>query len=100
MTETLGDWEKPGAGPSRQARDLARRDSLHRELSRLYAEVARIEAELEGRDPLAAWVGRRPASFVLAGLLVGFVGAATSLLFHIVGSLAAQGFPLQVVGST
>lgn len=97
MTETLGDWEQPGRGPH-PGDAVARRDARRRELERLYDEVDRIEAELGIASlPLPAWAGRRPASFVLAGLLVGFVGAAASLLFHMVGALAMQNNPLQVV---
>jgi hypothetical protein len=99
MTETLGEWERPGAGHSPQGDDLARRDALRRDLERLYSEVSRIETALE--DP-----GAQPEGFpsrvviiyhLLAGLLVGFVGAAGSLLFHVVGSLLISQHPLEIV---
>ena len=99
MTETLGEWERPGTGPSPQGDDLARRDALRRDLERLYFEISRIESDLE--DP-----GAQPEGFpsrvviiyhLFTGLLVGFVGAAGSLLFHVVGSLFASQHPLEII---
>jgi len=99
MTETLGEWERPGAGPSPQGDDLARRDALRRDLERLYSEISRLETHLE--DP-----GAQPEGFpsrvvifyhLFAGLLVGFAGASGSLLFHLVGSLLVNQHPLEIV---
>lgn len=99
MTETLGEWERPGALPSPQGDELARRDALRRDLERLYSEISRIESNLE--DP-----GAQPEGFpsrvvliyhLLAGMLVGFVGASGSLLFHVVGSLVVSQHPLELI---
>ena len=98
MTETLGDWERPGTGSTRQTEDLARRDALRRNLERLYSQIAQIETELEGRrEPSILRDDGGPASFLLTGLVVGFIGATASLLFHIIGSLAVGRYPLQLI---
>lgn len=77
--------------------DDARRKQA--ELERLYSEAQRIEAELAaagGRAPYPP-VGYYTAYHVLAGILLGFVGAAASLLFNVVGSLLVGQHPLQLI---
>jgi hypothetical protein len=99
MTETLGEWEQPGPGVSLQSEDLTFRDSTRRELERLYAEVRRIEAALEDHGATPEGLpGRMILTYhALAGLLVGFVSAASSLLFNVVGSLLVREHPLQII---
>jgi hypothetical protein len=96
MTETLGDWEQPGKGPTQQTEAQKRRDALHRDLDRLYGEIGSIETELEGLRGFEPMAGGRRA-FLTTGLLLGIVAGATSLLFSIIGSLALGRHPLQLV---
>jgi hypothetical protein len=84
---TQGEMEK----------DAARRKQA--ELERLYAEAQRIEAELAaagGRSPYPPR-GYYTTYHVLAGILLGFAGAASSLLFNVVGSLLVGQHPLQLI---
>jgi hypothetical protein len=79
--------------------DAERRGGERRaELERLYAEARRIEAELEpGGGPPWPPPGYYTLFHVLAGMLLGFVGAASSLLFNVVGSLLVDQHPLQII---
>jgi hypothetical protein len=98
MTETYGDWERPGTNPGSRLDPVARRDALRRNLDRLYGEVSRIETELGLRKERAEiWGEKGSAPFVVTGLTLGFVGAAASLLFHVIGSLALGRFPLHLI---
>jgi hypothetical protein len=75
----------------------AGREARLRDLERLYAEVRRLEAELEGGTPSWPPRGYYLAFHVVAGMLLGFVGAASSLLFNIIGSLLVGQHPLQLI---
>jgi hypothetical protein len=97
MTETYGDWETPGDGPTRQRDDLARRDTLRRDLSRLYEEMARLEDEIELGSRLGVPERLVFLYNLLAGLAAGFAGATGSLLFNILGSLLVGRHPLEII---
>jgi hypothetical protein len=92
------------------------REATLRELERLRAEVHRLEAELAAPAPPApdraagprqAPGGSRddgwpPPPFyvtyqVLAGCVLGMLGAATSLLFNVVGSVLIGQHPLRLI---
>src|SRR5262249_27780277 len=66
-------------------------------LEELRAEVRRLEAELT--EGAVVWPPRSydTAFHVLAGFVLGIFGAATSLLFHVVGSLLVGPHPLQLI---
>jgi len=76
--------------------EAARRE----ELERLYRRAREIESEL-ARSPGSANAWPPPGYYlpyhVLMGMLLGLVGAAASLLFNIVGSLAVGQHPLQII---
>ena len=98
MTETFGDWEQPPGNPTRPSDDVARRDALRRDLQRHYAEVARLENALDGmsellRPPIRVVV----SDHLLAGVVIGFAGAAGSLLVHILGALLIGMYPLRII---
>jgi len=70
------------------------------ELQKLRAQAVRLETEI------AAEIGGKadwpPKSYyttyhVLAGMVLGFIGAATSLLFNIVGAAMLDKHPLQLI---
>ncbi len=69
-----------------------------RELERLRGEVARLEAELV-ETPLRPWAPSEyyTAYHVLAGMVLGFIGACASLLFNIIGAPIAGEAPFQLV---
>jgi hypothetical protein len=75
----------------------AGRETRLAELERLYAEVRRLEAEVAGGARSWPPRGYYTAYHVLAGMLFGFVGAASSLLFNVVGSLLVGQHPLQLI---
>jgi hypothetical protein len=72
------------------------------ELDRLYEEARRIEAELEEKKPgrpRAPWPpeGYYTPFHVLVGAMLGFVGASSSLLFNVMGSLVIGQHPLELI---
>jgi hypothetical protein len=79
-------------------RDPRRRDHKEQELQRLYEEVSRLEREMAG-VPASSYPpsGYYTPFHVLAGMLLGFVGAAASLIYNIVGSLLVGQHPLQLI---
>lgn len=73
-------------------------EAKRRQLEDLRSEVRRLERELEA-DPAPDW---QPTSYytayhVLAGCVLGMFGAASSLLFNIVGSALVGQHPLQLI---
>ena len=73
-------------------------DAKQRRLMELRAQVQRLEAEL-ATDESAQWPPRSyyTAYHVLAGFVLGMFGAATSLLFNVVGSLLVGQEPLRLI---
>jgi len=72
------------------------------ELGRLRAQVAALEAELlpaPGGDSGATWPPRTyyTTYHLLAGMVLGLIGAAASLLFNIVGAAMLDKHPLQLI---
>ncbi len=69
-----------------------------KELDRLRREAARIELELVQTSD-AAWPprGYYLSYHIMAGMVLGFVGACSSLLFNIVGSVIVEQDPLQLI---
>jgi hypothetical protein len=65
------------------------REAKLRELEQLQAQVQRLEAELGQEATAGQWPPRTyyTAYHVLAGFVLGMFGAATSLLFNVVGAL-------------
>jgi hypothetical protein len=75
------------------------RNALQQRLDELRAEVVRLEGELAAMPEAPPF---KPPSFylayhVLAGFVLGMFGAATSLLFNIVGSVLVGQHPLQLI---
>lgn len=70
-----------------------------RELEQLRQAVRRLEAELAVEQSASAYPPRHYylTYHVLAGFVLGMFGAATSLLFNIVGSLLVGQHPLQLI---
>jgi hypothetical protein len=75
------------------------REAKQRQLEQLQAQVRQIEAELEAEQDAGQWPPRSyyTAYHALAGFVLGMFGAATSLLFNIVGSLLINQHPLQII---
>lgn len=73
-------------------------EAKQKELNRLRAELSELEKELE--KPSEVWdssKGFYSDYHAASGLLLGMVGAVVSLLFNVVGSLAAQLPPLRII---
>jgi hypothetical protein len=98
MTEMQGDWGRPGPGGVSPNDDRDRQEALRRELDRLYDETARVEVALDERlgGGMPSW-RLRPRSLVPAGLLLGFVAAAGSLISEVIVALLMGDHPLQMV---
>ena len=74
-------------------------EAKQRELEELRARMSQIEAELAREQTQGQWPpkGYYTAYHVLAGFVLGMLGAVTSLLFNIVGSLLVGQHPLQLI---
>jgi hypothetical protein len=75
------------------------REAKQLELQRLRKEAQRLEAELATDAGTGQWPprGYYTAYHVLAGFVLGMLGAATSLFFNIVGSLLVGQEPLRLI---
>jgi hypothetical protein len=75
------------------------REAKQHELEQLQARVSQLEAELAREDAAGQWPprGHYTAYEALAGFVLGMFGAATSLLFNIVGSLLVGQHPLHLI---
>jgi hypothetical protein len=76
------------------------REAKQRELNSLRGQVLRLEAELGVADiGPSEWPPRTFYSlyYVLGGFVLGILGATTSLLFNVVGSLIIGQHPLQLI---
>jgi hypothetical protein len=98
MTEMQGDWGRTGPGGTPPQDERERQETLRRELDRLYDETARVEAALDERlgGGVPSW-RISPRSIVPAGLLLGFVAAAGSLIIEVIVALLMGDHPLQMV---
>lgn len=70
-----------------------------RELETLRKKVREMEDQLADSGPKEGWeTGRYYTTYhMLAGMTLGFFGAAASLLFNVVGSVITGQYPLQLV---
>lgn len=75
------------------------RDAIQRELQLLHAKASLLEMELASASATDGWPPRRfyAAYEVLAGFVLGAVGAMASLLFNVVGSAAIGQQPLRLI---
>ncbi len=69
------------------------------ELARLRGEVARLESEVASAGDSSAWAPKTyyTTYHILAGMILGFIGASTSLMFNIVGSVMMGLHPLELI---
>jgi len=68
------------------------------ELARLREEVARLESEVTGgAAPVWAPKTYYTTYHILAGMILGLIGAASSLLFNIVGAVMLGKHPLELI---
>jgi len=76
--------------------DLA---TVQRELSNLRQRVEQLEEEAVAAEPLSReWTQRYYLSYyATTGFFLGTIGAVTSLVFNIVGSLFVGQHPLQLI---
>lgn len=74
-------------------------DDLRKELEKIKAVAQEIEAKLASEESKKNWPPKEyyTTFHVLAGMMLGFFGAASSLLFNIVGSVIVNQHPLQLV---
>lgn len=76
------------------------RESKIAELSKLRAQAAALEVELQtAAAPAHAWVPRTyyATYHLLAGMVLGLIAAASSLLFNIVGAAMVGKHPLELI---
>ena len=70
------------------------------EIERLKERVLQLEHEIESESRAhASWVpsGYYTTFHILAGMMLGFLGAAASLLFNVVGSVLVRQHPLELI---
>lgn len=69
------------------------------ELDQLRARVVRLEEELAGRRREPAWPPKQyyATYHLLAGMVLGLVAAAASLLFNVVGAAMLNKHPLELI---
>jgi hypothetical protein len=75
------------------------REAKQRQLEELQAQVKQLQAELEQEQAAGQWPPHSyyTAYHALAGFVLGMFGAATSLLFNVVGSLLVGQHPLHLI---
>jgi hypothetical protein len=75
------------------------REEKIRELERLEAQAQELREELEGATEPGPWPpsGYYGTFHVLSGMILGFFGAAASLLLNVVGSAAIRQHPLELI---
>jgi len=73
--------------------------SVQRELSDLRQRVEQLEEEAVAAEPISReWTKRYyPSYYATTGFFLGMIGAVTSLVFNIVGSLFVGQHPLQLI---
>jgi hypothetical protein len=73
--------------------------TLQRELVELRTRVMQLEEEAAEAEPLSTEWTRRyyPTYYATSGFFLGMLGAVTSLVFNIVGSLLVGQHPLQLI---
>ncbi len=74
-------------------------DERARELEALRKQVREMEDQLAEYGPKEGWEKQKfyTTYHLLAGMMLGFFGAAASLLFNVVGSVIVGQYPLQLV---
>ncbi|MCG3175699.1 MAG: hypothetical protein MOGMAGMI_00632 [Candidatus Omnitrophica bacterium] len=77
---------------------MSREENLRR-LEQLRNQVRVLEDELARPEPGEHWAEGRyyTAYHVLAGMMLGFLAAASSLLFNVVGSLLIRQHPMEII---
>jgi hypothetical protein len=77
--------------------DAAEHEAKQDELEQLRQRVAQLERELEGES--AHWEATEfyTGYYATAGFVLGMFGAATSLLFNVVGSALVREHPLKLI---
>lgn len=76
--------------------------NLHEKIQKLEwlkSEVERLENEIERESKKNDWTssGYYTTFHILAGMMLGFLGAASSLLFNIVGSMLVKQHPMELI---
>ena len=77
--------------------DTAERAQKLAELERLRSRVAELEREVSLAPPHWEATGFYTAYYATAGFMLGMFGAATSLLFNVVGSVLTGQHPLKLI---
>ena len=77
--------------------DASEQEAKQVELEQMRQRVAQLERELEGSS--ARWEATEfyTGYYATAGFVLGMFGAATSLLFNVVGSALVQEHPLKLI---
>ncbi len=75
------------------------REEKLQEIERLRFKIHQLEAELEHEQPKKHWVTEDyyTTYHILAGLMLGFLGGAASLLFNVVGSVLVGQHPMELI---
>ena len=79
--------------------DKDQRAAIERELAELRARLASLEDDLASGPPVTRWEikGYYAAYYATTGFFLGMIGAVTSLVLNIVGSLLVGQHPLQLI---
>jgi len=75
------------------------REEKLKEIERLRFKINQLETELEQEQPKHQWLpeGYYTTYHILAGLMLGFLGGAASLLFNVVGSVLVGQHPMELI---
>lgn len=78
---------------------MNQRHPEEREIEQLKVRLSELEARLEGSAQTEPWAAGKyyTAYHVLSGMMVGFLGAVSSLLFNVVGSVLIGQHPLELI---
>ncbi|GIK15756.1 MAG: hypothetical protein BroJett003_07200 [Planctomycetota bacterium] len=99
MAQLRGDEIGRRTGSGDEMNHEEKLESLRRQIRQLQAEAAALESALAEGAGGGGWAppGYYTTYHILAGMVLGFIGAVSSLMFNVVGAAMLGRHPLQLI---